>query len=130
MQKHTAQSRRSFPLVPVLVIVISLPLIVFAARLSGDLRQRAAQSTQVAGIAWTMFDGDAQKSGTNASEPLINKTNVSTLKQLWQVVLPVSDGSPVYLAGASTAQGSKNLVYVTTKEGSLIAFDESTGTQV
>lgn len=59
----------------------------------------------------------------------INKSDVTTLQKKWSV--PVSsDGSPVYLSGVTTAQGVKNLVFVTTKAGGVVAFDESTGAQV
>src|SRR5258708_4862695 len=76
-------------------------------------------------VAWPMFDVDAQKSGYNATETTITKTTVRNLKQLWQVNLPnTADGSPIYLSGVTTPQGVKNLIFVTTTNGTLIAYDE------
>jgi outer membrane protein assembly factor BamB len=130
-KKKQHRNKKKISLVAIVSIAIALPLMVIAAMQIVNLRQDA-QTTQATGqIAWPMFDGDEQKSGTNNNEPLLNKSNVSTLKQIWQVQLPTaSDGSPVYLSAVNTSQGIKNLVYITTKEGSLLAFDESNGTQI
>ncbi len=108
----------------ILLIVILLNTIQYFS-LSSPLTFNTHAASQ---IAWPMFDGDAQKSGVNTNETLISKTTVTQLKQLWQVNLPgTSDGSPVYLSNVITPQGLKNLIFVTTEEGSLVALDETTG---
>jgi len=82
-------------------------------------------------IAWPMFDGDAQKSGVNTSETIVTTNTVKSLKQLWQTTLPeASDGSPIYLSNVTTQQGFKNLIFITTEGGSLVAIDDATGTKV
>jgi hypothetical protein len=80
---------------------------------------------------WLQFNGDAQHSGNNTLETRITPENVAGLQQLFQVNLPgVADSSPVYLHGVQTAQGTKNLVFVTTMGGSIVALDAATGAQV
>ena len=82
-------------------------------------------------IAWPMFDGDAQKSAANTNETAITTATVKNLKQLWQINLPnTSDGSPIYLSNVTTQQGVKNLIFVTTAGGSLVAIDDETGAKV
>lgn len=79
-------------------------------------------------VAWQQFDGNAEKSGIS-NDPYINRSTLSSLRKVWQA--PVSsDGSPVYLSGVSTGQGVKNLVFVTTKNGGLVAIDDASGKQV
>jgi outer membrane protein assembly factor BamB len=79
-------------------------------------------------VVWQQFDGNEGKTGTS-SDPYITTSTVTTLQKIWQV--PVSsDGSPVYLSNVTTAQGVKNLVFVTTTSGGLTAFDEATGNKI
>jgi hypothetical protein len=52
---------------------------------------------------------------------------VNQLQQLWQVNTSGLDGAPVYLKGVATAQGVKNLVFVTTTNGTLLALDSDNG---
>ena len=80
---------------------------------------------------WLQFNGDSQHSGNNTLETRLSAGNVAGLKQLFQVNLPgVADGAPVYLHGVPTAQGTKDLVFVTTLEGHIVALDAATGAQV
>ncbi len=82
-------------------------------------------------IAWNAFDGGGQRSGVNTNETTITKANVGQLKQLWQQTLPATvDGAPVELPNVMTAAGTKDLVFVTTKAGSLLAIDAATGNQI
>src|SRR5207247_819249 len=58
----------------------------------------------------------------------ITASNVSSLQQLFQVMLPSpADDSPVYLSGVSTANGVQDLLFVTTQDGHTIALDAHTG---
>jgi len=80
---------------------------------------------------WLQFNGDPQHSGNNTLETRISPENVAGLQQLFQVNLPgVVDGAPAYLHGVQTAQGTKDLLFVTTREGHIIALDAATGAQV
>ena len=88
-------------------------------------------SQNFAAYDWLQFNGDAQHSGNNTKEILISRNNVSSLAQLFQATLPgVADGAPVVLTGVSTAGGVKDLAFVTTKNGWIVALDAKTGGQV
>ena len=80
---------------------------------------------------WLQFGGDAQHSGRNTGETLLTSSNVSALVQKYQVTLPATaDGAPVFLEAVSTLMGTKNLLFVTTTDGRIIALDAQTGAQV
>ena len=83
---------------------------------------------------WPEFDEpdwSALHTGVNNAESTISAGNVSSLTQLFQVKLPaVADGSPIYLSNVSTASGTRNLVFVTTKDGRILALDANTGATV
>ncbi len=78
---------------------------------------------------WLQFGGNAQHSGNNTSETILTPANVSTLTQKYQATLPaIADGAPVYLEAVTTPGGVKNLLFVTTRDGRIIALDAQTGT--
>jgi outer membrane protein assembly factor BamB len=53
------------------------------------------------------------------------------LQQLFQVNLPaIADGAPAYLHGVQTTQGTKDLLFVTTKNGYIAALDAATGARL
>lgn len=80
---------------------------------------------------WPQFMFNAQHSGNNTLESAITASNVNTLHEIFQISLPdVADGAPVYLRGISTSGGVKNLVFVTTKDGHIVALDALSGGQV
>lgn len=86
---------------------------------------------------WPQFNGDSSHSGVNSQEILINKQNVSQLAKVFQINLnsvapgaDIADGSPVYLNSVQTPNGVKNLIFVTTKNGFIIALDAQTGSMV
>jgi outer membrane protein assembly factor BamB len=80
---------------------------------------------------WLQFNGDPQHSGNNTLETRISPDNAAGLQQLFQVSLPaVADGAPVYLHAVQTPQGTKDVVFVTTLEGHIVALDAATGAQV
>jgi hypothetical protein len=77
---------------------------------------------------WLQFDGDSSHSGNNTLERIISPANVSQLHLLFQVTLPaVVDGAPAYLNGVVTASGTRNLLFVTTRTGDVVALDASSG---
>jgi outer membrane protein assembly factor BamB len=80
---------------------------------------------------WPQFNGDPQHSGNNTLETSLGASNVSTLTLKYHAALPaVSDGVPVFLDGVATAGGVKELLFVMTKAGDLLALDARTGTSV
>jgi hypothetical protein len=80
---------------------------------------------------WLQFGGDAQHSGRNTAETALTPSNVSALTQKYQVTLSATaDGAPVFLEAVSTPMGAKDLLFVTTRDGRIIALDAQTGTQV
>jgi outer membrane protein assembly factor BamB len=111
------------------IIVIIFVLVLLVSQSSSKNDQNTVYNANAAGqVVWQQFDGNAEKTGTS-DDPYINKSTVSSLKKIWSVSVS-SDGSPVYLSGVTTAQGVKNLVFVTTQAGGIIAFDEATGAQI
>jgi hypothetical protein len=80
---------------------------------------------------WLQFDGNAQHSGNDTLESTIASTNVGNLTRLFTVSLPATaDGAPVYLSGVATANGTQDLVFLTTKDGRILALDAHTGASV
>jgi hypothetical protein len=80
---------------------------------------------------WTQFNGDASHSGSNTLEKTITPANVSLLTVSFQVSLPdVADGAPAYLSNVQTASGTRNLLFVTTRSGGVVALDAATGATV
>ncbi len=83
------------------------------------------------GYDWLQFNGDARHSGSNTRENIISPANVNKLGVLFQVSLPnVADGAPAYLADVPTAAGMRDLVFVTTRSGDVVALDAFTGAVV
>jgi hypothetical protein len=77
---------------------------------------------------WPQFNGDARHSGNNTSETTLSPVNVAKLRQLFQIALPeVADSAPAVLSAVSTSGGSKDLLFVNTKQGRLMALDAHTG---
>src|SRR5947207_3407786 len=80
---------------------------------------------------WVQFNFDAGHSGNNTQESAISPTNVAGLRLLYQIRLPVvADGAPAYLSGVTTATGARDLLFVTTRPGDLVALDAQTGAQL
>jgi hypothetical protein len=111
----------------VMVVLVACLLIASAINFTGSSTHAATASK----YDWLQFDMDEEKSGDNTLESTINLSNVGNLKPLFTVALPSSpDGAPVLLTNVNTASGVKDLVFVTTERGHLIAMDANTGAQV
>ena len=83
------------------------------------------------GYDWLQFGGNAQHSGNNTSETILTPANVSSLVSKYQVTLPATvDGTPVFLEAVTTLTGVKDLLFVTTRDGRIIAIDSQTGSTV
>jgi outer membrane protein assembly factor BamB len=80
---------------------------------------------------WLQFNGDAAHSGNNTLEAALDRNSVASLALKYQVALPaVADGAPVLLQGVATASGIRDLLFVTTKAGHIVALDAATGATV
>ena len=77
---------------------------------------------------WPQFGSDAQHSGNETRETLITAANVNTLARIYQVTLPgIADSAPIFLNDVLTVDGWKRLLFVTTKNGWIVALDWRTG---
>ena len=103
-----------------------------AAPTTGTRPAAAAEpASSSAPYNWLQFDGNPQHNGDNTLETTISPQNVGSLTQLFQVTLPaIADGAPVYLSGVNTPSGVRDLLFVTTKTGDIVALDAHTGAQV
>jgi outer membrane protein assembly factor BamB len=80
---------------------------------------------------WLQFGGDPQHSGNNVRETIVHRNNVGRLLLAWQATLPANtDNAPVYLEGVSTPSGIRDVVYVLTTAGHLVALDAATGATI
>src|ERR1700682_887330 len=80
---------------------------------------------------WLQFGGNPQHSGNNTAETTLNPGNIASLVQKYQANLPaIADGAPVFLEAVATPVGVKNLLFITTLDGRIIALDSQTGATV
>jgi len=87
-----------------------------------------AASLCLAGCNWLQFAGSSSHQGNNSSESTLTTANVSGLHQLFQTTLPsTADGAPAFVENVSTPGGTRNLLFVTTRAGDLVAVDAVTG---
>jgi outer membrane protein assembly factor BamB len=111
-----------------------LPAIAAAAALSlaaAGGRGLGAQPPPPTATAWMQFGFDARHSGVNDRDTAIHRGNVASLHLLYQVTLPgVADGAPAFLPAVQTPRGVKDLLFLTTKDGRLLALDTATGATV
>lgn len=83
------------------------------------------------GYDWLQINGNPQHSGNNTLETTLGPSNVASLLFSFQATLPaVADGAPVYLAGVATPTGTRDLLFVTTRAGHLVALDSHTGASI
>jgi hypothetical protein len=88
-------------------------------------------ATSAAAYDWLQFNGDPAHSGNNTAETLLTAANVSQLTQKYQITMPgTSDGVPVFLQAVTTPGGVKDLLFITTTAGHIIALDAASGAQV
>ena len=80
---------------------------------------------------WLQFNGDPAHSGNNVAETIVGAGNVASLTQKFQITLPgTADGAPVFLQGVTTPGGVKDLLFVTTTDGFIVALDAQNGASV
>ena len=77
---------------------------------------------------WPQFGGNASHTGSSTVETAISASTVPRLTHRFTATLPgVVDASPVYRHAVSTASGIRDLLFLTTRTGSTVAVDGSTG---
>ncbi len=77
---------------------------------------------------WPQFGFDAAHSGNDPRESVLSRANVASLGRVFSVSLPeIADGAPVLAAAVPTSSGTKDVVFVTTKAGRVVALDARTG---
>ena|SRR5689334_1063218 len=77
---------------------------------------------------WLQFNGDPSHSGNNVLEAALDRNSVSALALKFQVSFPAAaDGAPVLLQGVATPSGPRDLLFVTTRAGHIVALDAATG---
>lgn len=78
---------------------------------------------------WPTFGFDAARGGVNPAETHITAATVGALRLLWRAALPdVADSSPTLLHAVRLANGAtRELLYVTTRDGRLLALDAANG---
>jgi hypothetical protein len=80
---------------------------------------------------WFQLNGDPQHSGNNTLETILSPSNVSSLVFSFQVTLPsIADGAPAYLSDVTTLSGTRDLLFLTTKAGHILALDAHTGATI
>ncbi len=111
--------------------VAAIAAVAAVALTAGGLLASQPLTARASGYDWPQFDGNAQHSGNNTMETMITPANVGTLTRLFQVALPATaDGPPAYLSGVVTANGTQDLLFLTTKDGQILARDAHTGAQL
>ena len=83
-------------------------------------------------VDWTQWGVNSRHTCTSLEEIDIHRSNVALLtKFINGVALPnTADGAPAYLTGVATANGTKDLLFLTTKDGHILALDAATGASV
>ena len=99
----------------------------------GRLRTLAAilaMSAPVSGMTadWLQFGYDPAHSGNNTAETTLGAGNVASLTKRYKIDLAASaDSAPVFLAGITTAEGTRDLLFIETIIGELMALDADDG---
>lgn len=77
---------------------------------------------------YPQFGYDAARSGDNTAETTLSRANVGQMTKLWQIALPgVADSSPILLHALPFPDGPRDVLYVTTRDGRLLALDARDG---
>src|SRR5712692_8478685 len=134
MSKFLHKSIHRTQIFSIVVIFIVLALTVSVLQLPQLIKQFVSTNTSALAssqVVWPAFDGGGSRPGIFAAESVFNTSNVNTLAQTWQKALPYkTNGSAVYASSINTPSGTKDLIFFTTQQGSLIALDAATGNQV
>ena len=130
---RTRSDRRRRDLLGFSVVILVAALVALAFGLWPRVRQvipvsnpglRAVPATS----DWPMFGYDPARSGVNPAPQTLTSANVGKLTKLWQARLPdVADSSPILLHALPFPGGPRDVLYLTTRDGRLLALDASDG---
>jgi outer membrane protein assembly factor BamB len=81
---------------------------------------------------WQQFGYSAQRAGVNPTSTRITLGTVAGLHRQWAVKLPdPADSTPVVIGDVALPDGKHGaVIYVTTRQGALVALDAATGAQL
>lgn len=89
----------------------------------------AAPFATASAADWMQFGYDATHSGRNPVETTLSAANVDQIQRRYQATLTASvDSAPVYLSNVSTSSGMKDLLFLLSTNGTLMAVDAADGT--
>jgi outer membrane protein assembly factor BamB len=83
--------------------------------------------------SWPQFGYDAAHSGFNTAETVLGAANLAQLGPVYAKGATLAssvDSAPVYQSGVTTANGVKNLLFLLSKNGRLMAIDAADGSEV
>lgn len=91
--------------------------------------ERIIHGSAPASANWTQFGFDASGTRNNPAETRIKATNVAGLRLAWRSQLrDIADSTPAFLHALTFPDGTtRNVLYLTTKSGSLVALDADSG---
>ncbi len=97
----------------------------------GQARATGPVALASASYDWLQIDGGPQHSGDNTRETTLTPATVARLRPLFTVALPgIADGAPILLRAVPTAHGTRDLLFLTTTDGHIVARDARTGAAV
>lgn len=80
-------------------------------------------------IAWPRFAFDPARSGVNPAERALSPETVGRLTRVWRAELPgTADGAPAFLPDVAVDGTPRDLLFLTTREGHVLAVDAADGT--
>jgi len=88
------------------------------------------QASPARATDWLQFGYDTAHSGYNDAEK--GYSTAAGNRALYHYALPVAagaaDSAPIYLGGVATSSGTKNVLFVVSKNGTLLALDADSDT--
>lgn len=121
---------RSMRRVGLLSAAIAFSLAAVAAAPAGA-QPTVRPARSLAGIDWSTYGFDLQRTGSNPSETGIGTGNVGNLHVLWSVNLgAVMIAQAVEAAGVLVNNAPTNVIYIGTEHGDFYALDASNGSTV
>jgi outer membrane protein assembly factor BamB len=77
---------------------------------------------------WPQLGLNSRHNGSNTQETIISPANVGSLQRFLSITLPATaDGAPAFQSAVATAGGTTNVLFLTTKDGRILALDWLTG---
>jgi outer membrane protein assembly factor BamB len=111
------------------VVAFIAGLVALVATLIALIAVVALRLQETASADWTQFGFDARGTRSNPAEAEIQADNVAGMHLLWRSKLPdIADSTPAFLHALRFPDGTeRNVLYLTTKSGSLVALDADSG---